>query len=74
MEINKDTENPDKVLETHLNKATFKQFNTAETMDIELLISKIEFTDFLKAIQREATLRHILTEHQMYFHSFKRIY
>lgn len=36
--------------------------------------SKIEFSDFLKAIQRESVLRDILAEHQMYFHSTKRLF
>jgi len=40
-----------------------RKFNSAEMGDIELLVSKIEFTDFLKAIQRESQLRHVLAEH-----------
>lgn len=47
--------------------------NAAENQDILLLSSKIEFTDFLRAIQRESVLRDILSEHQLYFHSVKRL-
>ena len=50
-----------------------RKFNLAEKGDIEMLVSKIEFTDFLKAIQRESQLRHVLAEHQLYYHSFKRM-
>ena len=38
-----------------------------------LLGSKIEFSDFLKAIQRESVLRDILSQHQLYYHSIRRL-
>ena len=47
--------------------------NFAEKRDMELLANTIEFTDFLKAIQRESGLREILSEHQLYFHSVERL-
>ena len=37
-----------------------------------ILSSKIEFGDFLKAIQKESNLRDILSEHQLYYKSIKR--
>ena len=37
--------------------------NDAKQQDLVLLASKIEFSDFLKAIQRESVLRDILAEH-----------
>jgi hypothetical protein len=50
-----------------------KVYNTAEKSDLVLLASRIEFSDFLKAIQRESKLRDILSEHQLYFHSVQRL-
>ena len=37
--------------------------NETESFDLNLLINQIEFSDFLKAIQRESVLRNILQEH-----------
>lgn len=42
-------------------------------MDLDLLASKIQFTDFLKVLQKESGLREILSEHQLYYHSTKRL-
>ena len=50
LELNKSSESPWKQLETHLDGSHARTFNFAEKMDLELLISKIEFTDFLRAI------------------------
>jgi hypothetical protein len=51
-----------------------QELNAAQQQELVLLSSKIEFSDFLKAIQRESTLRDILSEHQLYFFSTKRLY
>lgn len=50
-----------------------EELNIAEKQDLMLLQSKLEFTDFLKAVQRESILRENLAEHQMYHHSIKRL-
>ena len=46
-----------------------QKLNMAETSELILISGKIEFSDFLKAIQRESKLREILSEHQLYYHS-----
>lgn len=51
-----------------------EDWTIAKKQDLVLLSNKIEFSDFLKAIQRESVLRDILAEHQMYFHSTKRLF
>jgi hypothetical protein len=44
-----------------------------KSLDLELLSSKIQFTDFLKVLQKESGLREILSEHQLFYHSTKRL-
>ena len=66
-------EAPQTQLESRLSIEKGAPPNRAELSDMQLLLNKIEFSDFLRAIQRESVLRGILQEHQLYFFSFKRL-